>query len=69
MNFYTKSLNGNWWKMRMKVIGQSVVGCVFVEIDRFQDESLENVRGWFCKGFIFTSLQVKGTFLRIKENL
>lgn len=41
----------------------------FVEIDRFQDESLENVRGWFCKGFIFTSLQVKGTFLRIKENL
>lgn len=26
MNFYTKSLSGNWWKMRMKVIGQSVVG-------------------------------------------
>lgn len=21
----------------------------FVEIDRFDDESLENVRGWFCK--------------------
>lgn len=41
----------------------------FVEIDRFQDESLENVRGWFCKEFIFTLLQVKGKLLRIKENL
>lgn len=28
----------------------------FVEIDRFHDERLVNVRGWFCKDFIFTLL-------------
>lgn len=40
-----------------------------MEIDGFHDESLENVRGWFCNVFVLTLLQVKGMFLRIKENL